>query len=129
MKKIALANRSRKNRVFYDFLIRDLVVNLNCGEKQLNRDLLVPSYASHAHAANLNAENYCKVTRDTGCFYKPYTEILSKVILDQLDALLAEAPSELNHCGCRKMITDYLRQRTDLTDCHFSALNPMTSIQ
>lgn len=127
-KKIALANRSRKNRIFYDFLVRDIAINLNLGEKQLNRDLLAPVYANHSHAANLNDVNYCQVTRDSGCFYLPYNKILSKEMLDQLDAILAEAPPELHHCGSNKMITDYLRQRTDLTDCHFTALNIMQSI-
>lgn len=129
MQKLQLANRSRKNRIFYDFLILDLAVNLNLGEKQLNRDLLVPTYANHAHAVNLNDENYCQITRDSGCLYRPYREILSSKMLDQLDAILAEAPPELNRCGSRKMITDYLSFRTDLTDCHYAALNQATSIR
>ena len=130
MHKLQLANRSRKNRIFYDFLILDLAINLNCGERQLNRDLLVPTYVNHAHASDLrDDENYIQLGRDNGCLYHPYREILSRKMLDCLDAVLAEAPPELYHCGSRKMITDYLRQHTDLTDCHFVALNQATSIR
>ena len=129
MQKLKLSARSRKNRILYDFLARDLAINLNCGEKQLNRDLLAPTYVNHAHATNIITWNYCQVTRDSGCFYRPYRELLPKKTLDDLDALLAEAPPELKHCGSRRMITDYLSQRTDLADCHFSALNEMQSIR
>lgn len=129
MQILKLSNRSRKNRIFYDFLILDLAISLNGGEKQLNRALLAPTYVNHAHAANLNDGCYCQVTRDSGCFYRPYHEILSKKMLDQLDVILADAPPELYRCGSRKMITDYLSLRTDLTDCHFVALNEMQSIR
>lgn len=129
MQKLKLANRSRKNRIFYDFLILNLAVELNLGSKALNRDLFAPTYVNHIHAANPNADNYCRVTRDSGCLFLPYREILSKKMLDDLDVILAEAPPELYHCGSRKMITDYLSQRTDLTDCHFVALNQAVSIK
>lgn len=130
MEKLKLANRSRKNRIFYDFLILYLAVELNLGTKAINRDELMPTYVSHAHAGDVrNDEYYVQITRNSGCIYRPCHEILSKKMLDQLDAILAEAPLELNHCGSRKMITDYLSLRTDLTDCHFVVLNQATSIR
>ena len=42
-KKIALANKSRSNRVFFDWLIRVLADELNIGGKELSADLILPS--------------------------------------------------------------------------------------
>lgn len=128
MDKIKLANRSRKNRVLFDFLVLELVVEINLGTISLNRDLLIPTYVNHAHAGSLSeADNYVQLNRDTGCQFVPQGEALPSNLLAALDKMLREAPAKLKGCRSRKMITDYLRQHTDLTDCHFTALNKMQS--
>lgn len=103
-----------------------MVVEINLGTKKLDRELLIPSYVNHMHAGNLgNDEYYCQLSRDTGCWFVPQGQALPKQLLDQLDDLLRQAPSELKGCCSRKIITDYIRHHTDLTDCHFTALNQM----
>ena len=130
MQKLKLSARSRRNRMFFDNLIRELAICLNVGDTALNREELFPTYVNHAQAGELvNDEYYIQINRDTGCLFRPLAELLPNKTLDDLDALLAEAPPELKHCGSRRMITDYLSQRTDLADCHFSALNEMQSIR
>jgi len=130
MKKIALADKSRKNRVFFDNLIREIVICLNCGDTVINRELELPVYACHKYARTANGDDkYFQITRDSGMFFKPLGEVLSEKYLDSIDQMLREAPSELKLCGKRALITSYISEVTDLTDCHFSALNQMTSIQ
>lgn len=125
---IKLANRSRKNRVLFDFLVLELVVEINLGTTSLDRDLLIPTYVNHEHAGNLSeADNYVQLNRDTGCQFVPQGEALPSNLLADLDKMLRKAPPELKGCRSRKMITDYIRQHTDLTDCHFTALNQMAS--
>lgn len=125
-KIIKLADKSRKNRILYDFLVLELVVETNLGTRHLDRDLLVPSYLNHQHAGKAQEnEYYCKITRDDGCIFVPQGQAFPKQLLDQLDDLLRQAPPELKGCRSRKMITDYIRHHTDLTDCHFTALNQM----
>ena len=48
--KIKLANRSRRNRVFFDDFIREMAICLNVGEAALNREQLFPTYVNHAQA-------------------------------------------------------------------------------
>lgn len=128
-RKIKLANRSRSNRVFFDHLIRELAICLNVGDTTLNREELVPTYVNHAHASNLvEDENYIQLDRDTGCLFRPLAQILPRKLLDQIDEMLQQAPTSLKGSHSRKLITDYLSQCTDLTDCHYSAMNLMQSV-
>ena len=128
-KIIKLANRSRKNRIFFDHLIRELAICLNVGDTSINRKQLAPSYVNHSLAGTVaEDENYFQLNRDTGCLFQPLENILPVAILDALDAMLQQAPPELKGSCSRKLITDYLTQCTDLTDCHYSALNMMQSI-
>lgn len=127
--KIKIANRSRKNRVFFDDFIREMVICLNVGEAALNREQLFPTYVNHAQAGKLvENEYYIQITRDTGCLYQPLGQILSSKLLDQIDEMLQKAPRNLKGSHSRKLITDYLSSCTDLTDCHYSALNLMQSV-
>ena len=58
-KIIKLANRSRKNRVFFDQLIRMLAVELHLGSDELNRFHLMPVYVCHSHARETaHSEHY-----------------------------------------------------------------------
>lgn len=128
-KIIKLANRSRKNRIFFDNLIRELAICLNTGDTSLNRELLSPTYVNHSHANAVdNKETYFRITRDSGMLMKPLGDILPCKLLDQLDAMLASAPACLKRSNSRSLIGDYLIQSTDLNDCHLSALNEMQSI-
>lgn len=128
-RKIKLANRSRTNRMFFDHLIRELAVCLNVGDTALNREQLVPTYVNHAQARELvEDENYIQITRDTGCLYQPLAQILPCKLLDQIDEMLQQAPHNLKGSNSRKLITDYLSSCTDLTDCHYSAMNLMQSV-
>ena len=127
--KIKLANRSRTNRMFFDHLIRELAICINVGDMALNREQLVPTYVKHSQARELvENEYYIQITRDTGCLYQPLGQILPSKLLDQIDKMLQQAPHHLKGSHSRKLITDYLSSCTDLTDCHYSALNLMQSI-
>ena len=129
MKTIPLANRSRKNRIFFDHLIRELAICLNVGDTSLDREVLVPTYVNHLHAGMVaKDEYYIQPNRDTGCLFLPLGDVLPSSLLDRLDEMLANAPANLKRCGSRKLITDYLSQCTDLTQCHYSAMNQMQSI-
>ena len=126
---IKLANRSRKNRVFFDNLIRELAICLNTGDTYLNRELLSPVYVNHAHAgAKAGEETYSQVNCSSGTMFKPLRDILPAKLLDDLDAMLANAPACLKQCDSRPPIGNYIKQCTDLTDCHLSALNEMQSL-
>ena len=125
-KIIKLANRSRKNRVFFDQLIRMLAVELHLGSDELNRFHLMPVYVCHSHARETaHSEHYIQLNRDSGCLYQPLCEVLPAALIDQLEALLTDAPANLKGSKSKTLIGDYLKQHTDLTDCHLSALNEM----
>lgn len=128
-KIIKLANRSRKNRIFFDHLIRELAICLNEGDTSINRGQMAPTYVNHSMAGTVtDDENYIQLNRDTGCLFQQIEKILPVSILDALDDMLWQAPPELKGSCSRKLITKYLTQCTDLTDCHYSALNMMQSI-
>ena len=115
--------------MFFDHLIRELAVCLNVGDTALNREQLVPTYVKHSQARELvEDENYIQITRDTGCLYQPLGQILPSKLLDQIDEMLRQAPHNLKGSHSRKLITDYLSSCTDLTDCHYSAMNLMQSV-
>ena len=115
--------------MFFDHLIRELAICLNVGDTALNREQLVPTYVNHAQAGELvEDENYIQITRDTGCIYKPLALILPSKLLDQIDEMLMQAPHNLKGSHSRKLITDYLSSCTDLTECHYSAMNLMQSV-
>lgn len=126
---IKLANRSRRDRVFFDMLIRELAICLNTGDTSINRELLSPVYVNHAHAgAAADDETYFQITRNSGIQFKPLCDILPDKLLGKLDHMLANAPACLKQSDSRQLIGDYIKQCTDLTDCHLSALNGMQSI-
>lgn len=130
MKKIHLANRSRKNRIFFDQLIRELVICLNTGDVSLNRNLLMPTYVNHKLAGKISEDsNYIKVNYATGLLFCPLSDVLHYKILDALDKMLFEAPLNLKHCNSRHLITEYLASCTDFNDCNFSALNEMQCLR
>ena len=56
-------------------------------------------------------------------------EMLPKATLDAIDLLLSEAPCRLMRSKTVKPIADYIMLRTDLTDCHLSALNEIQRFQ
>ena len=128
---IKLANKSRNNRMFVDQLIRELAICINTGDKEINREMLMPSYKSHKENVNIYADNelYQQITRDSGCLWTPLSECLSKKTLDELDLMLQRAPHELTRCNSRSKIQDFIMEYTDLVDCHFDSLNYMTSIR
>lgn len=128
-KTIKLANRSRKNRIFFDHLIRELAISLNLGDDSLNRKQLVPTYVSHEYSGkDSDCGNYIQLNSKTGCLYVPLSDVLPASLLDSIDDMLRHAPLELKGSGSRKLITAYLSKCTDLNDCHYSALNSMQSI-
>ena len=110
-KKIALANKSRSNREFFDWLIRVLAVELNVGGKELSANLIIPSYSAKIL--------YCDPDGKAWCFAK-VSDYLSKKTINELNNMLKSAA--LKNEGLFK-IRDYLLENTDLTDCHLTALN------
>lgn len=115
--------------MFFDHLIRELAICLNVGDTALNREELMPTYVNHARARELADDyNYIQITRDTGCLYLPLAQILPNKLLDQIDEMLRQAPCNLKRSHSRELITAYLSTCTDLTDCHYSAMNLMQSI-
>ena len=124
MQKLKLANRSRRNRRFYDSLIRELYFLLEHGITELNRDLILPSYnGPHGVITDECIQN----PEDAWDFDTPRT-MMPETMLDAIDQMLRDAPSLLKGCGNRKIITDYLNSRTDFNSCHFTALNACTEL-
>lgn len=122
--KVRLQNTSRKNRMFFDSLIRELAICVYLGDTSLNRSLELPSYRGphnfDAPGTVYIGNNHAAVGFDTP------GGLLSPRCLAGLDAMLAAAEAGgLKGCTeaeCRA----FLLASTDLTDCHLSALNEMS---
>ena len=110
-KKIALANKSRSNREFFDWLIRVLADELNIGGKELSGDLILPSWIIKITWTDPDGKKW---------FFGKVSDFLSKKVIKDLNNMLESA--DLKNAGLYK-IRDFLLQHTDLTDCHLTALN------
>lgn len=118
---IKLANRSRKNRSFFDSLIRVLAVEINIGSDSLNRDLMLASYRP---PQDMSAENIGSRVEKRG--WDTPRDMLPKATLDAIDDMLAEARRQgLEGCCDKVRIAQFIIGHTDLTDCHTTALNEM----
>ena len=127
-KKILMQNKSRKNRIFYDFFIRYLYCLLFNGETKLDIDMLVPTYVSQMRAKRFidteyYRENYHQLNRDTGELLVPMRTLLTTKLINELTTFLEQAPPHLKFCRDKCKFDEYFFQRTDLTDCHLSAVN------
>ena len=126
-KIIKLASRSRKNRMFYDNLIMEMAICINCGDTTIYRDLEMPSYrgmGTRKCGEGIDMGNHQAMGFDT-----PAT-MLPKQTLDRIDNMLQEAKQQgLNGCNSQRRIADFIMQHTDLTDCHLTALNQMRSLK
>ena len=127
-KKISLANKSRKNRMFFDHFIKELAICINTGACRVNRDIELPSYRG-IQARKLPGvidygNNHAAVGFDTpGTMLNPKT-------LNALDNMLCAAKEVgLTHCNSRKRIQYFLLAHTDLTTCHLTAINDMYSLK
>lgn len=120
-KKIKLSNRSRKNREFYDALLRTLAVEINIGSTRLNRDLMLPSFRPiHDTTAEHIGSHVEKRGWDTPA------DMLPASTLDAIDNMLADAASQnMKDCCDKIRISQYLINQTDLTTCHLCALNEL----
>ena len=123
MSKIKLANRSSKNRMFYDNLIKEIAICLHCGDRILNRELQLPSY--RGTNTRLKDKEAISLTKNEAMGFDTPRDMLPVATLDQIDRMLSEAPCRLMRCKSREPITEYIKQRTDLTDCHLTALNEL----
>jgi len=124
---IRLANRSRCNRMFFDNLLKEIAICINTGAKGINHDIELPSYRGVSRRKEEGVidmgNNHQAIGFDTP------SQMLSRGTLRAVDAMVAEAASlGLAGCGGRQKISDYIKSKTDLTDCHLCALNEMMSL-
>lgn len=124
---IRLANRSRCNRMFFDNLLKEIAICINTGAKAINHDIELPSYRGMSRRKEEGVidmgDNHQAIGFDTP------SQMLSRGTLRAVDAMVAEAASlGLAGCGSRQKISDYIKSKTDLTDCHLCALNEMMSL-
>lgn len=125
---IRLANKSRKNRMFFDNFIKEIAICINVGTTSLNRDLELPSYRGIHRRKEEGVidigNNHQAIGFDTPA------QIFSPTILSAIDRMLEQAKLHgLTGCNSRRLISDYIMRYTDLTECHLSALNEMMSLQ
>ena len=121
MVKIKLANRSRHNRNFYDNLIRTIAVEINIGSPSLNRDVELWSYRS---VHDMEAEDFGSHVEKRG--WDTPRKMLPEKTLDAIDAMLAVAVQQgFEGCCDKPRIMAFIKEYTDLTDCHLTALNEM----
>lgn len=121
---IKLENLTRKNRIFYDSFIREIIICLAYGDKKTNRDLMLASYVNHKHGDNVSdPDNYFQLNRDTGCTFKPIKDVVSKKTLDAIDEMLSNA--NLAPCFDLTKLKQYLKEQSDLSDSSLSAANGM----
>ena len=125
-KIIKLANRSRKNRMFFDNLILELAICLNVGDTTLNRDLMLPSY--RGIQTRCNDKEAISLSKVAAVGFNTPRQMLPTPTLDAIDRALREAPPQLKGCGSIRLIKNYISAFTDLNDCHLTALNTMQSI-
>ena len=124
---IRLANRSRKNRMFFDNLIKEIAICINVGYTTVNRTVELPSYRGLQRRKDEDVidigNNHQAIGFDTP------EDMLSPSLLRSIDGMLAEAKAEgLSGCGSRLQISKFIQEHTDLTDCHLCALNEMMSL-
>lgn len=124
---IRLANRSRCNRMFFDNLLKEIAICINTGAKAINHDIELPSYRGMSRRKEEGVidmgDNHQAIGFDTP------SQMLSRGTLRAVDAMVAEAASlGLAGCGSLQKISDYIKSKTDLTDCHLCALNEMMSL-
>ena len=125
---IRLANKSRSNRMFFDNLIKEMAICINCGYTSINREIELPSYRG-IHRRKEEG------TIDTGNNHQAIgfdtpSKMLSLSTLNSIDYMLEEAKSKgMAGCNSRRMISAFIIAHTDLTDCHLCALNEMMSLE
>lgn len=125
---IALAAKSRKNRMFFDNLIKEIAISINVGDVTLNQNLELPSYRGMQRRKEENVVHIGSNHQAVG-FDTPRS-MLTHTTLCALDALLGEAKDKgLKGCGSRQRIADFIISQTDLTECHLTALNEMMSLR
>ena len=122
-KIIKLSNRSRKNRMFFDNLVRELAICIKCGDLTLNRDIELPSY--RGKQTRCRDPKAVSLTKTEAVGFDTPRRMLPEATLDAIDLMLSDAPRHLRYYKSREDIADYIKQRTDLTDCHLTALNEM----
>ena len=122
--KNTIENATRKNRIFYDMLIRELIIDLAYGYKSISRDMLLPSYVNHKACVNhADDDNYFQLNRDTGCTFKPIKDVVSKRNLDAIDEMLAAA--NIAPTKNLEVLKQYLKDHLQLSDSTLSAANGM----
>ena len=122
---IKLANRSRSNRNFYDSLIRVIAVEINIGSTSLNRDMELWSYRP---VYDMTAEDFGSNVEKRG--WDTPRQMLPAKTLDAIDAMLVEAAQQgLEGCCDKPRIMAFIKEHTDLTDCHLTALNELVLSQ
>lgn len=123
--KINLANKSRANRMFFDNLIKEIAICINVGDMAINRDLELPSYRGKSRRKGNDVVDIGNKSQAIG-FDTP-AGMLSGKCIDAIDEMLRTA--NLKGCNSRQQISDFIKQHTDLTDCHLCALNGMMSLK
>lgn len=108
--------------MFFDELIRLIAVEINIGSTCLNRDLMLPSY--RGINTRLSDEGNIPISKTEAMGFNTPRELLTPKTLDQIDGLLAEACHKQLEGLCSILsIMDFLKEHTDLTDCHLTAIN------
>ena len=94
---IRLANRSRRNRMFFDNLLKEIAICINTGAKAINHDIELPSYRGGSRRKEEGVidmgDNHQAIGFDTP------SQMLSRGTLRAVDAMVAEAAS-LGLAGC-----------------------------
>lgn len=100
--------------MFFDNLIKEMAICINVGDTCINRDLELFSYRGKKQNIGFDTPG----------------GMLSDSTLTAIDLMLSEAMRQgLTGCNSRIRISDFIKQHTDLTDCHLCALNDMMSLQ
>lgn len=110
--------------MFFDELIRSIAVEINIGSACINRDLILPSY--RGINTRLQCEENISISKTEAMGFNSICEILPQKMLDQIDVMLAEACRKKLEGTCSIMvIRDFLKEHTDLNDCHLTSLNEL----
>ena len=127
VKILKLANASRRNRLFFDNLFREIAICIHTGDTEINRDIELPSYRGRGRRLE---RDVIPISKDEAMGFDTPRSLLSATVLGNIDRLLHKArESGLNRCRDRIRVSTFIIAHSDLTDCHLTALNEMTIYQ
>ena len=128
-KIIHLAAKSRKNRMFFDNVIKDIAICINIGQESIDPDLDMglPSYRGRNRRNEEGVTDIGNNHQAVG--FDTMRQMLSPATVRAINDMLSLAKAEgLANCCDRRKISDFIQTHTDLTDCHLCTLNEMASL-